>query len=468
MKIRFCFIFMSLVVSSLSFGQNSDSTLFKEIDQRLYDIWDYMSSHPDSFDTEVNKIMKDAKAIDYHSGVSQGWRYKAVKMLYAGELDSALHLADRALEIQVRHDDKSNAALTYNLMGIIYKKKTDYGKAISCFMNALKINQELDYLSSAGANYSNLCEIYRIQGKYEKAVETAKKGLLLNITDKDTFGICSSYNNLALSYQKLGKYDTAAEYLMKSLELERRLNRSNGVVQSYINIGNLYAEKGDYDLGLYYTKKALNQFDSVMDVESKAVGLLNLFDLYHHKGELDSAFKYGSNGLELTREIDYPDLEYDYLKIFTKYYSSKGNYKKALEHYRRSVQLRDSLDLVNDGVKIAEIQERTEAEIKKQALEEKQKSNFKFGFWIYSISFVFFLIINIITFKFKKNFLPLLIKKVTWFLTIFSFSGIIYHLVQYYFNTGLESNINFFLQLVIVTLTSVLFYTFAVRKSENK
>lgn len=468
MKIRLFISFIFLLLSSMSFGQNPDSALIKKIDQRLYDIWDYMSTHPDSFETEVSDIMKDAKAIGYHAGVSQGWRYKAVKQLYAGELDSALNLADRALEIQIRHDDKSNAALTYNLFGIIYKKKNDYGNAISSIMNALKINQELNYLSSAGANYSNLCEIYRLQGEYKKSVETAKKGLLLNISDKDTFGICGSYNNLALGYQKLGKYDTAAEYLMKSLELEKLLNRANGIVQSYINIGNLYAEKGDHDLGLYYTKKALRRFDSAMDIESKAVALLNIFDLYIYKGQLDSALKYGTKGLKLTKEINYPDLEFDYYKTFTKYYSEKDDYKNALEHYKRSIQLRDSLDLVNDGVKIAEIQERTEAEIKQKAFEEKRKNSFRFGLWVYSSSLALFLIINLISLKLKISFISQLIKKVSWFLVIFSFSGILYHIVQYYWNIDFSSKLNFIIQLGITTLSSIIFYTFAVRKSVNK
>ena len=268
------------------------------------------------------------------------------------KINKALNIFNKISKLK----DGERSKLTLNLyikMGLIYKYKSDFVKALEHQNKALSIALELGDNLIISSIYFNLGTIYRYQGKYEKSLLYHMKSLtireeILGDTDKTT---AYSYNALALLFIDKGEYKKAKMYGLKALNIRKNtltyglkdLNIRKNILEkfhidiaySYNAMGLLESKLGKYEHALEYYDKALEIYKNnnnliQMDMVNNNIAIVKKKQgkyresLIYLQDILTSVTKrYGENHINIA--IAYNNLAGVHKKL--------GHYKISLKQY---------------------------------------------------------------------------------------------------------------------------------------
>ncbi len=173
---------------------------------------------------------------------------------HRAEYKEAIVFYEKALDIyrQILPPNHLSLAVSYNNIGMVYRKLRDYSKSLSYYLKDLEISEEA--LSpnhpDLGTSYNNIGVVYKNMGDYpkalsyyEKALEIRQKSLPPNHPD-----VGGSYNNIGSLYGQMGDYHKARPYFEKSLEIKQQSLPPNhpDLGASHNNIGLLWKKMGNY------------------------------------------------------------------------------------------------------------------------------------------------------------------------------------------------------------------------------
>ncbi len=287
--------------------------------------------------------------------------------------DKSLKLYQQALSIAEDGNHLRLIAKCKNYIGIMYRRKSDYPRALQSYFQALEINQNLNNKKSIANNYNNIGLIYENQYDYALALDYYFKALDIykDLEDKSTV-LANTYNNIGIVYDYQSEFVLAIEYYLKALAIVEALGDIQSAAGSYTNIGSLYTaiyEKvqtlsygtgdsmlnaiglgaftipGLLDSAQYYQKHALSmqlelelRDEWTMSLTLSGIGLIHIKKKEYEKGikKYQEAALIAHNLGSLRQE------SYAELGLVTCYDKLK-NYKRAMEHHQRYSSLKDSV-----------------------------------------------------------------------------------------------------------------------------
>jgi predicted ATPase len=152
--------------------------------------------------------------------VQAGW-IKAWSQLHIGELDEALHLAERNLTITNDLHYENQRAQTLNLIGILNLVKGQYGPASQYFEQALEYFNAVGNRGPAMAVLNNLGVIRESYGDYEASFQHYDQALTIaqELDNRDAEMVYLS--NLGGIQVMLGQYAAAETKLLKVVEMSQ-------------------------------------------------------------------------------------------------------------------------------------------------------------------------------------------------------------------------------------------------------
>ena len=324
-------------LSSAVFAQ--DTTLVKLIlsldtistIERRVDTWvqiAYVTSDKSVDDANLYLDSASELAIsnNYELGVANVTKQRASVQILSGDYASALNYLSTAQTMFRELKDSSQLAKTYNLLGNIYSITHNYTEALRYYRNARSLFSSLnDYKSLAVIN-NNIGIIYSELDQMDSASIYYNMALMTYLELKDQKSLAGMYTNIGTVYAENDDLEKAIEYYNKSNVTLKELNQAYGQSINYLNIGDAYIHLEDYE-------KAVENLEIAIEIAEKEGFKSLLSDEYYTVGEIKEA---------------------------------EGDYKTALEWYRKSEVMEDSL--LNSETKSALIDTQT------QQLEQIQKS----------------------------------------------------------------------------------------------
>ncbi len=225
--------------------------------------------------------------------------------------------------------------------------------------------------------------------------------------------LSSDYNTIATAYIRIGKNDLSEKYLLKSIYIDKKIGNQDYLTNDYNNIAGAYYALRDYDKAIYYYNLAINIARKNNDTLMLAVRYTNIAEMYFTKRNLQKVEEYlnlalnnlknqpGSSNYFHYYKIKFKLLlttkklgeakalipviqnvkhvntyEYaDYLKYLHTYYIQTGNYKLALEAYKKYTAVQDSE--VNETIKVKTEVKQITFYLDKKQLDEKNKNDLK-------------------------------------------------------------------------------------------
>ena len=295
---------------------------------------------------ENERLAKESQNVS--QGLNAAQLNKQALALYNHGFYTDVAQAIEYLNNAVRLDPDYSPA--YNNLGLAYKQKGDYDKALEYFQKALKLDlkQVGPWHTEVAIRYNNLAMTYEYKGEYDKAIAYYEKALAMGLkqlgAEHPKMGL--RCNNLGVAYGKKGDHDKAIKYYLIALEigLEQYETGNAEIATVYNNLGSAYNHKGDHFKALVYLQKALRMDLELVGPEHPGVATVynNLARAYKDKGDYDRAIECYQKALEI--ELD--KLGPDYREVGITYnnlglaHMEKGDFDRAIEHYDKALQLR--------------------------------------------------------------------------------------------------------------------------------
>ncbi|MDN5200706.1 CHAT domain-containing protein [Fulvivirgaceae bacterium BMA10] len=216
--------------------------------------------------------------------------------------DSMLFYLKQALEKTKGFINQKNPVLArvYNKMGSVYKSRSDFELAESCYTTVLEIRKfhygEMHEATSA--IYNNLGLLYQTFYDEERAIEYLIKSMEI---DKELFGkdhnyVAISLSNLANSYKRLGQYEQAIEMLNESLRIRKKLfgEKHWRYVAALNNLSLVYERMKEYEKTFFYQQKIKRLWAEIFpeDHIKQAFIERNIAVTLNLKGDYDKALEY--------------------------------------------------------------------------------------------------------------------------------------------------------------------------------
>ena len=197
-----------------------------------------------------------------------------------GKVNEGILYYKRALEIYKRITDSTNYAWMLNRIGNCNIDLGNYDVAYDLYQSAFKIHEKLNNQIGLVASFNNIGEIFRFYGDYSQALENYINGLQIAKEIKDDRAMSILFNNIGIIYYLQGTTKMALEYFDQSLEYGVDLIDVTGSVETYNYMGSTFGEIGDSDKALEYYNKSLKLAEDIGDMLGKSSALSSIGDYY--------------------------------------------------------------------------------------------------------------------------------------------------------------------------------------------
>ncbi|MBI4650564.1 tetratricopeptide repeat protein [Candidatus Desantisbacteria bacterium] len=249
--------------------------------------------------------VEDHKKAEVHNALGVIYRKK-------GKYDRAIEEYEKALHFDPEY------TLAYSNLGFIYYRKSMYDKAMEYYKKAIEIDPS--YVLA----YNKLGVVYRKKGLYKKALEVYKKAIEISPDYAEI------YYNMAVVYRYMKKYSEASEMYKKVIEFRPEY------IPAHVNLGLDYKYSGEYD-------KAIEEYEKVLKLDPNYVEIFINFGIaYFLKKEYDKAIEQLS--LSIEKDKNNP-LSYYYLGMT---YEATGDFEKALDAYNKTYEVEPNFPNLND------------------------------------------------------------------------------------------------------------------------
>lgn len=302
---------------------------------------------------EIGEIYEELheydKALEYYNKQIEV-KKEPYYLINRGLLYKKIDREDEAVkdyEETIKIDPKNPHA--YNNIGVIYKYRGEFEKAIQYFIKAIEVMDDdvyVQFYNNIGKSYKNIKEFdnaikYYDEGicklenepslyynkaktlmamrKYEEAIEVYIEGAKLNDADKEDF-----YDEIGDAYKALQEYDNAIIWYEKVI----KLNPNHSF--EYRQIGNAYERRNHYDTAIAYYLKQIKINDN------NPLNYICLAGAYKYKKQKIKARIYYKKALKLYMDRN-RDSSFDVCEI-GRCYMELNKHKEAVFYLNKAIE----------------------------------------------------------------------------------------------------------------------------------
>ncbi|MEA2104292.1 MAG: tetratricopeptide repeat protein, partial [Candidatus Cloacimonadota bacterium] len=318
------------MVESYKSAQIVDTNRVKALNELAYL---YRNTNPEKMRNCLDNALSFSEQLNYILGIAEGNRMLGLWFKVRGNYDKALEFYLKGLKIFTELDDKYGMAETINNIGNIYKRNKDYKKAMEFFVRSRDIKLEINNLRGLGISYTNIGIVADLTKDYGFALENYKKALDIFEKLKNDYRIARLSYYMGQTYHKIGKYDEAIEYYAVALRMRKEIEDYNGIVNSLQSLAKLNIRFKKY-------KKAEQNLREGLEIAKRIQAKHLIVDNYFYNSELESC---------------------------------RGNFREALQWFKKYTSLKDSIFGLNKSRQISEIQAKYEIQKKDQEIALKKQ-----------------------------------------------------------------------------------------------
>lgn len=287
-----------------------------------------------------------------------------------GVFEKAIENIQKALEIseRMKQTDLQIKALQY--MAVTYRNMNNLPKAEASYKRLIELSKATKNQVILASTMENLIGIYMTTMQVQEALAYTTEMLEMKKAAKDTLGMINYMNKTGILYRHLKQYPSSLLYFESALDLSRKQGKSEiENIPIITSIGVIYQITQKNDL-------ALATFENILSIRRKennkkeiANALNYIVTIHMGLGEFNKAKDLLTEGLDIAEKLnDLTLLEKGYLRL-SECYEKMSNARKALESYKKYVEVRDKL--------FAEEKKRQEELAQKQFEAEKKEKELK-------------------------------------------------------------------------------------------
>ena len=206
-----------------------------------------------------------------------------------GEFGRASGLFERALERRQAVGDRRGIANSYQNLGIQASRQGDAGRAVALFERALEYRRELGNNAETVKTLSGLGLATTECGELEAAIEVFEECLEMARSTADTRQEAIILLNMAIPLARLGAHQEAKDAYERSLQHFEEIGDESGQAKTMFNLALIALRRDQYDRAATLCRRSLALFGPLGDRAGEAAALCNLGSVTRIQGDLDRA-----------------------------------------------------------------------------------------------------------------------------------------------------------------------------------
>jgi signal transduction histidine kinase len=321
--------------------------------------------------TYTDSMANEAKKLPAEEAV--GFMLDNFYSVYSKNYEDGIKWTENALFYSQTLSNKNFEGRSNLSLGTVWYLKGDYEKCIRYYQTALDIFEEIDDKAWMGRTYNQMSVYSRKQKQYQKGLEQLDLSFELCTSSQDMECVETSLNNRGVIYEMMGDYERALIYYRKAETIALQTNNELGLSYIYNNLAECHRLMENYDSVAYYVGLSTEIRFRTDDFTGVAMNYANLGEMYTLSGDFKKAEEYLLKAVELTKEIQYLDLERHTYDMLFKLKKAEGKVDEALAYLDLSLALKDSILGVEKVKSLSEMEVRYETEkVEKEYAEEQQ------------------------------------------------------------------------------------------------
>ena len=340
----------------------------------------------------LNESLDIFRKLDNEIGEANAYSGLGRIFQFRSQYFKAIEYNQKALVLFEKYNNNELSGKANLDLGVCYFLLSDYEKADQYYLKAKNNFEQAGNMKYVMLALGNLAMTERKLKKYSSAIQSYRNALPIQFKLNDSFGIAKTYQGIGITYNLMNKNDSALLYYNNSYGINKRNGYKLNVAENLNNIGITYNEMGRYQEAYFFMKESISLFRELkheMSEHQVEIGIGELFcnapDSFFSEKTLPVSQRYNKamslfeNIISYSKKSENLDLESKGWQGLSMAYEKTGDYKNALDSYKKSVKLQDSIineekvgattkqiDLIEFEKKEAIIQSTHLAEIKQQ------------------------------------------------------------------------------------------------------
>lgn len=248
-----------------------------------------------SFD-ESKSLAEEAisifEKIDDKTGIADA-KYNLAGMLYKTDNHhkGLMYLLD-CLSIYKVNQDYHNQARVFKSIGTIYEYFNDIKRAVSAYKNTLTAAKRAKDIDLEANALNPLSGIYLNQNKFNEAFKTIERSIAIKNKTKDIRGLAFALYGRGKIYIKTKDFELAKRDLNASMLIQKKVGDKIGIAMCYVKLGSLSYERGRLNEAVKILKEAISYGEKYSIALVKFKGNLLLYKTYKKSGNIGKALIY--------------------------------------------------------------------------------------------------------------------------------------------------------------------------------
>jgi adenylate cyclase len=251
-------------------------------------------------------------------------------------LDSALALAGEL------HNDALRARVLTQT-GTVDQAMGERNQALSSYYSALRIQEGLGDTVGMAELYNNIGSIHHYEHEYAKAAWYYHRSLDLRQRKGGPRDLAKLYNNLGSLYEEQGKVDSALMRLRQALTIWQQQGDSGWAAVTYSNMAECHLRVNGLDSARFFLERSL----AIRRKRQKRLVTAHILSRLGHVEMLAGRSKVGlpycQEALAIAEELQLSMEERNACDCLYRIHEALGHPEMALDFFKRSVAIRDSL-----------------------------------------------------------------------------------------------------------------------------
>jgi len=283
----------------------------------------------------------------------------------------SFNAARQALSVSKDIDYTEGIARAHNLIGIKYLDFGDHELAHRHYLQALSVENARNNSEGIARLLNNIAQIYVEQENYSEGSSYLRASMKKWKELGDDRRILATTNNLGIIHRREKRYDEALDLFWdvadRSLESEEPDSLLYTVAM--LNIGTTYKDKESFRRASIHLHAARSYFERHSYTAHRVYADIVLGELYRDLGEYGKALEYSGRALKAARKEQFRERRKEALLLESEIYEKQGKQGLAFARFKRYHEVSDSLQNMQRGERIKELQARFDAEKKDREID---------------------------------------------------------------------------------------------------
>ena len=253
--------------------------------------------------------------------------------------DSAIHYAEKALALSKQLEEVYYIAESHRKVGRFLSVSGNNPEGLQHLLKAEEQFREMGDSLHEALTGENIGALYKRQSDYSKALEYYYNALELREQMANPGDIANTLINIGVIHEELGQPEQSVDYYKRALEISEEKNDLNSMAITGVQLGNLYASMGQSEEGIRYMKQALRASEQLPGEHARSTVLLSLSSLYKDRKSYSQALEANRQALALAEKLNSKTLKVLAQKNIAAVYEDRNNYEAAREYLLQSLRL---------------------------------------------------------------------------------------------------------------------------------